>query len=146
MCGIVGVFNLDGNSISMTKLVEMGSQLDHRGPDGEGFYLKENIQKIFSHCSTIFTFSLLNMLVYVFFVICCWHYQASWRRKIWKLLFTLSNSWHLFRDNTCKYYDIHQTKHDPRKEYESGSCKLSLLRFLLLKTVFCRIYWEIKVL
>ncbi len=43
MCGIVGVFNLDGNSFSMTKLVEMASQLDHRGPDGEGFYLKEHI-------------------------------------------------------------------------------------------------------
>lgn len=43
MCGIVGVFNLDGNSFSMTKLAEMASQLDHRGPDGEGFYLKESI-------------------------------------------------------------------------------------------------------
>jgi len=43
MCGIVGVFNLDREPFRMSNLVEMASQLDHRGPDDEGFYLKENI-------------------------------------------------------------------------------------------------------
>ena len=43
MCGIVGVFNLDGKPFRMSKLVEMANQLEHRGPDDEGFYLKNNI-------------------------------------------------------------------------------------------------------
>jgi len=43
MCGIVGVFNLDGNPILMNNLVRMTNELAHRGPDGEGFYLKDNI-------------------------------------------------------------------------------------------------------
>lgn len=43
MCGIVGVFNLDRKPFKMSSLVEMGNQLDHRGPDDEGFYLKDNI-------------------------------------------------------------------------------------------------------
>lgn len=43
MCGIVGVFNLDRKPFRMSNLVEMGNQLDHRGPDDEGFYLNEHI-------------------------------------------------------------------------------------------------------
>ena len=43
MCGIVGVFNLDRKPFRMSTLVDMGNQLDHRGPDDEGFYLKDNI-------------------------------------------------------------------------------------------------------
>lgn len=38
MCGITGVFNLDGASVSPTDLRRMASTLAHRGPDGEGFY------------------------------------------------------------------------------------------------------------
>lgn len=43
MCGILGVFNLNGASFRMTDLVTMANQISHRGPDDEGFYLKENI-------------------------------------------------------------------------------------------------------
>lgn len=43
MCGIVGVFNLDGERFRMTNLVEMARTLEHRGPDDEGFYLVGNI-------------------------------------------------------------------------------------------------------
>lgn len=43
MCGIVGVFNLDGKPIRMSNLVDMANQLEHRGRDDEGFYLNENI-------------------------------------------------------------------------------------------------------
>lgn len=43
MCGIVGVFNLDGNSFPKSALVAMTKQIAHRGPDGEGYYLKEKI-------------------------------------------------------------------------------------------------------
>jgi len=43
MCGIVGVFNLDGKPFLMNNLVRMTNELAHRGPDDEGFYLKDNI-------------------------------------------------------------------------------------------------------
>jgi asparagine synthase (glutamine-hydrolysing) len=43
MCGIVGVYNLDGESFLLSNLVTMAEQIAHRGPDDEGFYLKDNI-------------------------------------------------------------------------------------------------------
>lgn len=43
MCGIVGVFNLDSKPFLKRNLVRMTNELAHRGPDDEGFYLKENI-------------------------------------------------------------------------------------------------------
>ena len=41
MCGIAGVFNLDGKPFRLSKLVEMAGELDHRGPDDEGFFFKK---------------------------------------------------------------------------------------------------------
>ena len=43
MCGIVGVYNLDGKPFLLTNLVKMAEQIAHRGPDDEGFYVKDNI-------------------------------------------------------------------------------------------------------
>lgn len=43
MCGILGVFNLNGKPFKMTPLVEMAKELSHRGPDDEGFFLNGNI-------------------------------------------------------------------------------------------------------
>ena len=43
MCGIVGVYNLDGKPFLLTNLVKMAEQIAHRGPDDEGFYGKDNI-------------------------------------------------------------------------------------------------------
>lgn len=43
MCGIVGVFNLNGNSFSIQHLKRMAQTIAHRGPDGEGYYVSENI-------------------------------------------------------------------------------------------------------
>jgi len=43
MCGIVGVFNLDGKPFLLTNLVRMADQISHRGPDDEGFFVKDNI-------------------------------------------------------------------------------------------------------
>ncbi|MFA6127010.1 MAG: asparagine synthase (glutamine-hydrolyzing) [Bacteroidales bacterium] len=43
MCGIVGVFNLDGKHFLLSNLVRMAETMNHRGPDGKGFYVKENI-------------------------------------------------------------------------------------------------------
>lgn len=43
MCGITGIFNLRGESISCTALRMMTDAIAHRGPDGEGFYIDNNI-------------------------------------------------------------------------------------------------------
>src|SRR5688572_4722791 len=38
MCGIVGIFNVDGQPVSPALLRRMTDAVAHRGPDGEGFY------------------------------------------------------------------------------------------------------------
>lgn len=38
MCGIAGIFNLNGEPISCVILRKMTDAIAHRGPDGEGFY------------------------------------------------------------------------------------------------------------
>ena len=43
MCGIVGVFNLNGDPFGLTPLKHMADAISHRGPDGEGYYIHENI-------------------------------------------------------------------------------------------------------
>lgn len=43
MCGIVGVFNLNGAPVYQAELSEMAVKIAHRGPDGDGIYVNENI-------------------------------------------------------------------------------------------------------
>ncbi len=43
MCGILGVFNIDGQPFSEDRLKKMAARIAHRGPDGEGYYVKDNI-------------------------------------------------------------------------------------------------------
>ena len=43
MCGILGIYNLEGSPINKESLVEMGNQISHRGPDGEGIYIQNNL-------------------------------------------------------------------------------------------------------
>jgi len=43
MCGIVGVFNLNGDPFSQKALKGMADAIAHRGPDGEGYFLEDNI-------------------------------------------------------------------------------------------------------
>ena len=38
MCGIAGIFNVDGSPVPATVLRDMTDAIAHRGPDGEGFY------------------------------------------------------------------------------------------------------------
>lgn len=38
MCGIAGIFNLNGEPVSVVTLRKMTDAIAHRGPDGEGFY------------------------------------------------------------------------------------------------------------
>lgn len=39
MCGIAGIFNLDGRPVSPVALRKMTDAVAHRGPDGEGFFI-----------------------------------------------------------------------------------------------------------
>ena len=43
MCGIVGIINFDGEPVSPVLLKQMTDVIAHRGPDGEGHWLHENI-------------------------------------------------------------------------------------------------------
>ncbi len=43
MCGIAGVFNLDGKPFYRNALVKMADAIAHRGPDDSGYYLKDYI-------------------------------------------------------------------------------------------------------
>ncbi len=43
MCGIAGVVNFTGNSVSPIKLAEMRDMLAHRGPDDAGLWIEENV-------------------------------------------------------------------------------------------------------
>jgi asparagine synthase (glutamine-hydrolysing) len=39
MCGVCGIFNLNGEPVSPVNLRKMTDAMAHRGPDGEGFYI-----------------------------------------------------------------------------------------------------------
>ncbi|RYE26284.1 MAG: asparagine synthase (glutamine-hydrolyzing) [Sphingobacteriales bacterium] len=43
MCGIAGIFNLNGAPVSPKVVQKMGDALAHRGPDGEGLFVENNI-------------------------------------------------------------------------------------------------------
>ncbi len=43
MCGINGVFRFDGEAVGREELEVMNNLMAHRGPDDEGYYLKDNI-------------------------------------------------------------------------------------------------------
>ena len=43
MCGILGIYNLDGSAVDAAMLRRMGQKIAHRGPDGEGQYIDGNI-------------------------------------------------------------------------------------------------------
>lgn len=43
MCGIAGIFNIDERPASRGIIKEMASRISHRGPDGQGFYVDNNL-------------------------------------------------------------------------------------------------------
>lgn len=43
MCGILGIYNLDGTDVDSDLLNLMGQKIEHRGPDGEGQFVKDSI-------------------------------------------------------------------------------------------------------
>ena len=43
MCGIAGIYNLNGAPIAHQTIKKMATTMAHRGPDGEGFYIDNHI-------------------------------------------------------------------------------------------------------
>ena len=43
MCGITGIINLDGELVSPVVLQKMTDAIEHRGPDGEGHWIEDNV-------------------------------------------------------------------------------------------------------
>ncbi len=43
MCGICGIYNLAGKPVEGDLIHRMNHELAHRGPDGQGVYVKENL-------------------------------------------------------------------------------------------------------
>ncbi len=43
MCGIAGIFNLNGEAVASNTIKAMMQRIAHRGPDGEGIFEEENI-------------------------------------------------------------------------------------------------------
>lgn len=43
MCGITGIYNIDEKKVDFELLKKITNVLKHRGPDGEGYYIKDNI-------------------------------------------------------------------------------------------------------
>jgi asparagine synthetase B (glutamine-hydrolysing) len=39
MCGIAGIFSLNGNIVNLEKIKCMTDAISHRGPDGEGHWI-----------------------------------------------------------------------------------------------------------
>ncbi len=42
MCGIAGFLQLNGKTVAVDELLEMGRSLKHRGPDDSGYYLRDS--------------------------------------------------------------------------------------------------------
>jgi asparagine synthase (glutamine-hydrolysing) len=54
MCGIAGIFNYkDNRPVSFQIIKKMSDEMVHRGPDDEGFYVKDNIGLAFRRLSII---------------------------------------------------------------------------------------------
>jgi asparagine synthase (glutamine-hydrolysing) len=43
MCGIIGVYNLNGEPFALQHLKKMADAIAHRGPDGDGYFIQDNI-------------------------------------------------------------------------------------------------------
>ena len=43
MCGILGIFNLNNQTVNRSVLKSMSNMIAHRGPDGQGYFIKDNI-------------------------------------------------------------------------------------------------------
>ncbi len=49
MCGIAGIYRFDSAKVSREDLKRMTDEIAHRGPDGEGFWISEDLNIGFGH-------------------------------------------------------------------------------------------------
>ena len=43
MCGITGIVSFKNEKVSLSTLKKMTDSINHRGPDGEGYWIKDNL-------------------------------------------------------------------------------------------------------
>ena len=55
MCGLAGVFNLNGKPVTTQLLKKMGKAIAHRGPDGDGLFVNGNIGLVHQRLAIIDT-------------------------------------------------------------------------------------------
>jgi asparagine synthase (glutamine-hydrolysing) len=60
MCGICGIFNLNGEPVSPVHLRKMTDAIAHRGPDGEGFFITGDGQYTISYNGEVYNFQELR--------------------------------------------------------------------------------------
>lgn len=60
MCGIAGIYNLNRASVSLKQVQKMADKIAHRGPDGEGFYVHDQIGLAHRRLAIIDTSALGN--------------------------------------------------------------------------------------
>ena len=69
MCGITGFIDFSNSSINNSIIRSMTNSLKHRGPDGSGFWSKEDFGIYFGHRRlSIIDLSLINLFLMPFFI------------------------------------------------------------------------------
>ncbi len=53
MCGIAGIMSFDGSAPARPVLEAMGTSMRHRGPDGEGFHIRDNVGLVHTRLAII---------------------------------------------------------------------------------------------
>ena len=63
MCGIAGIFNLNGNAVTHQEMVKVTRAIAHRGPDGEGIFIDDNLGLKNSELSIPFKVAFNTLLI-----------------------------------------------------------------------------------
>ena len=64
MCGISGIFNFNGAPVNEAELREMNRVIHHRGPDGDGVYIENNVGIGSTRLAIIDLREIANMPIY----------------------------------------------------------------------------------
>ena len=64
MCGISGIFNFNGAPVNEAQLREMNRTIHHRGPDGDGVYIENNVGIGSTRLAIIDLREIANMPIY----------------------------------------------------------------------------------
>ena len=53
MCGICGIYRFDQKNVNLDELKKMNEEMYYRGPDSEGYYIKDNFGMAMKRLSII---------------------------------------------------------------------------------------------